>query len=219
MRESSWHFTHYSEGRQLLQKVDMADANVTYEQLVDLAEGRVPQDRRAPLLARVQADPQLHTEYVRILRLISLMRADDSIDAPEAVLQRVIKLFRSRVAEARPGLLRRLGALLTFDSAQSPLAVGLRSTSVGPRQMLFSAEAYDIDVRLSPAGENEWTIVGQVLGEDTSGAVRLNPPGVQAELNALGEFALSAVPAGRYSLTVALRGLEIETPEFTVGAM
>ncbi len=195
----------------------MAKVNVTYEQLVDLVEGRLPQTQHAALLAQVQSDPQLNAEYARLSRLIALMRADDSVDAPEAVVQRAVKLFHARAA-LQPGLLRQLAALLTFDSAQAPLAVGLRSALAGPRQLLFSAETCDIDVRLSPAGDN-WMIRGQVLGEEAPGVVRLNPSGAQAELNALSEFSLPVVPAGRYSLTLVLRDLEIETPEFTVGSI
>lgn len=196
----------------------MAKVNVTYERLVDLAEGRLPQAQHAALLAQVQADPQLNAEYARLSRLIALMRTDDSVDAPEAVVARAIKLFQSRAAAPRPGLLRRLAALLTFDSAQAPLAMGLRSASSGSRQLLFSAETCDIDVRVSPARDG-WMIMGQVLGEEAPGVVRLNPSGMQVELNALGEFSLPVVPAGRYSLTLALPDQEIETPEFAVGSI
>jgi hypothetical protein len=110
-------------------------------------------------------------------------------------------------------------AWLRFDSAQRPLAPGLRAGQAAARQLLFSAGERDLDIRLTPAG-TAWMISGQVLGSEASGQAELRGDAiqVQAELGDLSEFALPPVPAGRYTLILRLAEAEIEVTDLEVGA-
>lgn len=84
--------------------------------------------------------------------------------------------------------LRRVLATLRFDSAAQPaLALGMRGGRAATRQLLFSAEGYDLDLRLTPdATGPSWQLDGQVLGPEgpmrvalttTGGAVPGDPTG------------------------------------------
>jgi hypothetical protein len=151
-------------------------------------------------------------------RVISLMRTDDSEDPPPHVVARAVRLFRSRTAQAHsPSMPRRLVALLRFDSAQSPLAMGVRAGGQVGRQMLYVAEAHELEVRAVLSGR-AWTLAGQVLGPSGAGSVELRGAGdsVQAMLNEQCEFRLPPVPAGSYSMTVRFSDVEIEVPRLVL---
>jgi hypothetical protein len=148
-------------------------------------------------------------------------------DAPESVIQRSIDLFgpRARATSAAPSLLQRVLAALDFDSAGMLLpAQGVRSTASSSRQMLFSAEGRDIDLRIvsadgSPSRDGgRWVIFGQLLGPDREGRVELScADGVrEVALDEMLEFRFDQVPGGSVRLALHLAGLVIELPPLDV---
>lgn len=146
-----------------------------------------------------------------------LRESKRQVDAPEHVIQRALGVYRRRAAEPRPGVLQRIVAALTFDSAAgSPLAFGVRAGAAQARQMLFSAEGRDIDLRIAPAAgaSSAFAVRGQVLGPDLSGVISLQGAGGQwsTELNELAEFSFDAVPPGQYTLTLQLEGAIVVLP-------
>ncbi len=147
-------------------------------------------------------------------------------DAPEAVIQRSIDLFtsRQRVPPA-PSLLQRVLAVLDFDSAGLLLpTLGVRGSASSSRQMLFTAEGRDIDLRIasaegSPSRDGgRWVIFGQLLGPDREGQVELScADGVrQVALDEMLEFRFDQVPGGSIRLALHLAGLVIELPAVDV---
>ena len=148
-------------------------------------------------------------------------------DAPADWQRRALTAWRApaslSLAQAVDTLRQRVLAVLSFDSwAQAPLAAGLRSTGSATRQLVFSAEGRDIDLRIAPSGAR-FAVHGQVLGPDDSGAVALAPELAdatvyEAPLDALGEFHLADVAPGRYQLSLLLAGHEMVLPPFEVGA-
>jgi hypothetical protein len=128
-------------------------------------------------------------------------------------------------------VLRQLAAVLTFDSwAASPLAAGLRGARQPTRQLLFSAEGRDVDLRISAAEEdNRFVLTGQVFGPDDAGVARLRAqsgdptapaaPEQLGPLDEMGEFRLPAVAAGRYVLSLQLGDAEIVLPPIELGAV
>jgi hypothetical protein len=162
-------------------------------------------------------------------------------DAPEHLIRRAIATFVPRHAAApAPGLLRRLVATLSFDSAMTGgLALGVRASGGAVRQLLYTVEGRDIDLRIEPAEDRQFRCTGQVLGPDCSGRVRIEAlpdaapdaaPGVagtadtaataaparESALSALGEFRLPPVTAGTYRLTLDLADGAIELPPLRV---
>ncbi len=175
-----------------------------------------PADRQLPPGAPADPDAALAD---------ALQRSRVLQDAPEAVIQRAIDLFAARarpVAAAAPapqGVLRRLVAVLGFDSAAlTPQAAGLRSAGGGVRQMLFSADGRDVDLRIAP-GTGGWQVSGQVLGPDAQGRVTLAcGEAFRAEQawNDLAEFRIDGVPAGPCRIVLRSDDWEMALPELTL---
>jgi hypothetical protein len=160
------------------------------------------------------------TSHIPFDHLIDLMRTDTAEEPPAHVVARAVRLLRSTSAmrEPRPSLKKRVLAALGFDSAQQPLAYGLRAGQPTARQLVFSADGRHIELRITPHGES-WVVAGQVLGACTGGAVTLAGPAgtAHAELNEVCEFTLPGVIAGAYSLSVELPEVDLEMPDLELG--
>lgn len=142
-------------------------------------------------------------------------------DAPETLIQRAIGLWQRRAAQAggESGMLQRWLATLRFDSAATGnVALGLRSGGTATtRQMLFSAEGRDIDLRLEPLPDRQWRISGQILGPDAAGVAELrcgSAPVQRVGWNELAEFEFAPVAGNTCALTLRSDGWEIEVPPF-----
>jgi hypothetical protein len=189
----------------------MSDADILLTQLTDLAEGRLDPAQAAQVRARIAADPQLAADYAWLETAIGLMRNDarEGADAPDYVINRALRLIRPPAPQPDP--LRRLVAMLRFDSFRQALAPGMRADAASQRQLLYTADGCDIDLRVSTDGDLR-RINGQILGSDAPGAVIVRRAGAvvaEAPLNPLSEFSLPPLPAGTYALTVRLDTLEV----------
>ena len=144
-------------------------------------------------------------------------------EAPEAVIQRAIHVFAAQAPAPAPAprLLQRLLATLTFDSASlTPLGAGLRSESAATRQLLFSAEGRDVDLRVAAADDGQHFIVsGQVLGPDETGVavLKCSDGEFSAAWNELSEFQFVPVGLGPCRVTLRAEGWEIELPPLQLG--
>lgn len=197
-------------------------SHITFERLADMAEGRVPAQETER--AHLSTCKRCSTQAAELERVTTLMRADASVDAPRDLVFDAVRLFHSRRTESAPGLLRRVVAALTFDSSSRTPAFGVRSGQTAPaRQLLFGAGDFDVDLRLA-AGEEGWTVSGQVLGPCEGGRVEAFASGAseeaaaRASLNDLCEFTLPPVPEGVYALRLRLNETEIEIPELSLKA-
>lgn len=149
-------------------------------------------------------------------------------EVPPALTHAAIGLWAAPAGSVLQSALRSISALLRLDSwAASPATLGLRAGRSATRQLLYSAEGRDIDLRISPAGE-AYELAGQVLGPYETGDVELSPhdPAAaadtlrrHAELDALGEFRIEAVRTGIYELRLRLGDEHIVLPPFEVGAV
>ncbi|MDL1863310.1 hypothetical protein FBR04_20130 [Betaproteobacteria bacterium PRO7] len=116
--------------------------------------------------------------------------------------------------------MRRLIAVPVFDAAGGfAPAAGLRGTGASPRQLLFRAEACEVDLRIGAQGA-AWILAGQVFGAEGAREVVLSGgEGVRtAALGPTSEFSFSGLAAGRYELTVKTPELDIVIPAVEVGA-
>jgi hypothetical protein len=155
--------------------------------------------------------------------LAALLRAAAHDPAPPPqVLARALAL-RGPVREAARqavAALRRLIAVPVLDAASGfGAAPGVRAAGASPRQLLFRAEACEVDVRISARGA-AWSVAGQVFGApDAREVVLAAADGAPrtAELGPTGEFGFTGVTPGRYQLTVRTAELEIVIPSVEVG--
>jgi hypothetical protein len=147
-------------------------------------------------------------------------------DAPEAVIGRAIGIW-SRSPRAAAGLLHRVLAALTFDSGDAaidPRSLGLRSSSSPTRQMLYSAEGRDIDLRLCAVGPADrgvvWRLSGQILGPDAVGHAVLRFAGGErlTDWNEVSEFSFDEVPEGRVEVILRSMTWEIALPPIDIPA-
>jgi hypothetical protein len=193
----------------------MKSPHIEFEQLVDLAEKRLPAKRRGDALAHVSDCSRCTAQLAQIDKAISLMRTDALGDVPRDVLANAFNIFCASVAPAKLSVARRVLAALTFDSAHTAPAYGLRSAAIGAtRQLLYNASEIDMDVRIT-SSDDAWIVSGQVLGECAGGGkVDLQGAGgtAHAALNELCEFTLPAVSSGSYTLRLHLTDIEIEIP-------
>lgn len=193
--------------------------HIPFPELADLADqNHLSSDQvREHLSACSQCSAQLE----KLRQTIGLMRSDTADDTPAKLLENARNVFRSRPlrreAGREPWLAQRVVAALAFDSRTAAPAFGLRSHRSGDRQLIYSTETADIEVRISP--ENE--VAGQILGATAgaTGDVNLESASfsAHAKLNDLCEFSFGTVPAGTYKLSVHLPGLLVETPQLELG--
>lgn len=146
-------------------------------------------------------------------------------DAPPAMQRAAIALWppATGLIQAVQAAFQRIAAVLSFDSWAAPAtASAMRSLRSPTRQLLFSADGRDIDLRIAPRAE-AFALEGQVLGPDETGQIELtaidagNPAARSAVLDAMGEFHIEGVVSGTYVLTLQLGGLEIVLPPIDVG--
>jgi hypothetical protein len=133
-------------------------------------------------------------------------------DAPAELQRRAEAIWPER-----PGLLQRILAFVALDSWAEPLPA-LRSDAPLGRQLLFTTEFRDIDLRVVP-GPDGWTLEGQVLGPVDGGSVSLRSAGepiADGPLDDLGTFRLSGLAEGRYQLLLYFATDRVELPELDV---
>jgi hypothetical protein len=93
----------------------------------------------------------------------------------------------------------------------------MRSGPGQDRQLFFTVDEFDIDIRLEASG-GVWRVQGQLLGGSTAGSAELagDEHHYSGELNDLGEFAFTGVRPDSYRLQIALPGIEISVPELVL---
>lgn len=145
-------------------------------------------------------------------------------DAPEALIQRAIEVFQPHLpAQPAAGLRQRLTAWLSFDSAADAGLAGLRAGTgtKATRQLLFTSEGRDIDLRITPADDGlHWHVSGQVLGPDREGMAELTTGNLclRAVWDELAEFRFDSVPTGDCSLVLRSDDWELVLPSFQTAA-
>lgn len=190
--------------------------HIPFPDLADLADENYATS--AEVLQHLSACSQCSSDLEKLRQTIGLMRSDTTDDTPVRLVENVRNVFRSQKANREPSLVRRVVASLAFDSFTTTPAFGLRSETAGGRQLIYSTEGADIEVRVSP--ENE--VAGQILGSTNceNGDVNLEGEGYSAaaKLNELCEFSFGSVPAGTYKISVHLPDLLVETPQIELGS-
>ena len=186
--------------------------HISFPELADLAEER---STSAEALQHLSACSHCSSQVHIIRQTVGLMRSDIAENAPAELIDFAKGVFKRRAVSQEPSLLQRVVAALTFDSFTNAPAFGLRSATTSGRQLVYSTETADIDLRVA-AEDEKWTLAGQILGSGcANGYVKLEGSdfSAAAELNDLCEFSFQFVPDGDYKLVVSMPDLVIETPQ------
>lgn len=193
-----------------------SSTHIEWEMLVDIAEGRATSEALEPAMVHVSSCTDCADTLSRLKQLILMMRSDTGSDVPQDVLASALKIFQREEQPVLPHII----AVLAFDSRSGSRALGMRSFHTVSRQMLYSAQDIDVDLRIALQNE-ECILTGQIIRSDCVGgrvAVAGTAGSAETTLNELCEFTLPAVPLGIYSLTVILHDIEIEIPELELKA-
>lgn len=198
--------------------------------LIAHAAGDLAMVDAMPVIAHLVGCPECARTVERYAIVRGVVRADDSVDAPESLMAGVFAMFAaarptiaSRVAQAFAPA-RRIVAELVFDSwaRTAPGFAAVRGEADG-RQFSWIAGELDVDVQVLPAepGATSLRLVGQVGGQQGAvGSVALTrESGEQvaaAAPDAFGAFSLTA-PAGVYDLEMTIDGALVILPGVAVG--
>ncbi len=188
---------------------------VDMEQLLDTAQGRAEPlvaDRVHTHLASGCARCQGNWDWIQ--RIVNVTATDDSVEPPQWVLNRAVRLFESHGPQHKPSVWQRIAASLVFDSLIQPQPVAIRQTTQAARQCLYRAGEWDVDLSFE-AGEDPETvnITGQILkGEGLAQEVVGIPVHLiqggqtvaSTAANRLGEFTFDHIAPGAYSLSIQL---------------
>ena len=152
----------------------------------------------------------------------------ESLSAPEQTLiDRVTTAFRRRQARQteRPSS----GARLKFDNWTQAPALGMRGAAARERQLLFSEEAFDLDLQIVKDAEDiTFTVRGQLLQTDEiypntqleGIELRLNQTDGSESLRVTdeyGRFHFSYCSPGEYTLQVMLDDRDIILKPLAIG--
>ncbi|MEQ1642821.1 MAG: hypothetical protein ABL959_05195 [Pyrinomonadaceae bacterium] len=137
--------------------------------------------------------------------IIRRMQSDVAIDAPADAVRYSKNLFRTRAAQPKESVLRRVLAVMRVDLTPGTAAFGERSGGEGQaRQMLFDCGENAVDLRIRKDDE-KFSIRGQILGYGFENAtVELASAGrtYSAKMDDVNEFRIEDVEAGDYSMIV-----------------
>ena len=145
-------------------------------------------------------------------RIIDLMARDESVDAPADSVRWASNLFRTRAAEPKKSILKKLAAVLEMELAPNRPAFGERSASATQvRQMLYRAGDNAVELRIESKNKG-FSLRGQILGEGFAAAsIELSNDSRVFKVRAseMSEFEFADLPAGRYQLLIRGEGFEI----------
>lgn len=190
-------------------------SHISLETLVDLVEGRATSASLENAVAHISTCSDCVDTLRRLQQLILTMKSDTAPDAPRDLLQSAINIFSP---EGQPSSLRQLIAVLTFDSRHAGPAYGIRSLRSSSRQLLYSAQETDVDLRITVQND-ECIVAGQVIRDGCHGGqveISGDAGSAAASLNEVCEFTLPAIPLGNYSLRVKMPDVQIEIPELAL---
>jgi len=183
--------------------------HLSSEEALDLIEARATEDQVRFWDAHLQSCSSCRKQLTDWKEMHTILKRESLESAPESAVRMAEAIFETP-QESEPRGWRQLIASVVFDSFAQPALAGARGAG-GNRQLLLSAEEFDIHIRLLGAG-TERRLVGQVLSRGESAFL----PGLQvhllnengrfetANVDSFGEFEFGEVPDGPLQLQIDL---------------
>ncbi len=199
--------------------------HLTYETLVNYLEERLSVEERSAVDAHLASACEACGRHLALLRKVfESAKINHTTPPPASVLKRAVDIPLTNPRSPQPATWTRLIAALSFDS-HLQLSSALTRGASRERQMLFSAENMDIDLKITPARGNH-DLLGQVMGEQAGGNVTSAFVSLQSntgqilratETDSLGQFAFREISSGVYDLIFDLETQEIAVHGLEVG--
>lgn len=191
------------------------------EQLALYARGRVDPTLKAAIESHLASGCAACARQLSWAQsIVSALAADPSEELPDALKTAANRIFadhnRGR-AERRRGMLH---AILTFDSAWVPAAVGVRAPAFGQRRLLFHAGPFEIDLEITRMRRGVFDVLGQIIPADrlpASATVTFRQRGTRASVvDERGFFTLESVEPGVIGLTFALGAYTVKLSQVRI---
>jgi hypothetical protein len=195
--------------------------NPTFEQLVNWLEGRLPpEEARLVSEHMAAADASELADVAWLKKFYEASQGRISPAPPPAVADRLTRTFSAYAQTRRqPSLFQRLAASLSFDSRRSGVE-GVRSASLADShcQLVYETDLATIALTVQRRGQDDtYDLLGQLLPayDGDVELVRVSLLREQAEFDTtvtddLGEFTLTALPPGPYTLVLISARYEIK---------
>ena len=188
------------------------------EEWADFARGAAPAELEGEMRSHLDTGCEECAAALRLWTAVhDAAQKEDEYQPPEGALHIVRAFFRVRQSALAK---KRSLARLVFDSFTQPLAPGVRSQALAPRQQLFTRGRFRIDTRLEPSpgrGTLRTSLVGQVIESPAPPPAAAGPghgptvllyaaerPLAAANANRYGEFHLEFEPAEDLRLWVVI---------------
>jgi hypothetical protein len=129
----------------------------------DFVRGVAGSSAQAVMQSHLDSGCQECRDTVTLLKGITEFAAQEASYTPPASAVRLVRThFAVHARKPALGLIESIAKLM-WDSSLEPLPAGIRSLSASPRQLLYQAGDYMIDIRLQeiPGTERLW-LVGQI---------------------------------------------------------
>jgi hypothetical protein len=168
------------------------------EQWLDFVNGASAKSALEEMQKHLDSGCKQCARAVKLWQKIKRSAAEEAHFEPPADSVRLVKAaFVNAGLEAKSGLAG-LMARLVFDSFQTQIVAGARSTGMQTRQMLFSANPFQIDLSIeAKPGETRLSVTGQLMDTSQPDSVGRGVPvtlsnrrgqTVQTVTNSFGEF-------------------------------
>jgi hypothetical protein len=198
------------------------------EEWVDFVNGQLSTERTQMMQRHLNTECTKCSKVVQFLqRVRQTAKRESDYEAPESAVRHVRNAFA--MAQPLEGKRRFEIPRLVFDSLWRPAAVGVRSASTTPRQLVYRAGEIAIEMQMQPeAHSDRISIAGQLSNTAQQGeglaeipVVVASPTGkiAEASTNRFGEFHLSFAPevglrisfgvSGENDLSVPLDGRDV----------
>jgi hypothetical protein len=181
-----------------------------------------PMSEQNLLILRELGKSQVGDSAIESLEIGLASNGDGATSSPELIVARARQLARQEPVPTPVSPLRPVLACLVYDTQSQALPTGIRAVTQRARSLLFTAEEFEIILRVSPEAVPErLKILGQVLLEGApvvAAAVRLDgPPGrIDGVTDDEGEFRLLDLHLGSYKMEVATAESVIEVPSLSL---
>lgn len=187
--------------------------HLSAEGALDLIDNKASQDQVQFWKTHILTCSSCDTQLKAWQEIRDLLKRENLESAPEFVIKAANSIFEPPAARRS---LREVVASVLFDSFSQPALAGARGASAA-RQLLLSAEEFDVHLRVSAAG-NERRIAGQILSRNKDTDVRgtrlhLLRDGKRidtAEADRFGEFEFFEVTDGPLELEIESEHLKIK---------
>ncbi len=192
------------------------------EKWIDFARSVVGAQERVAMQSHLEAGCKRCSKVLGLWQRVHKVARDEHMFEPSNSAVRSMKgAFGIRGPRKVRGGARAIVELL-FDSARNPALAGVRSNAAAPRQLLYGAGDYRVDLRIEPQLDSEKVaVVGQVLHtSDPSGGLGAIPVALvrgrkvlaESVTSQFGEFSLECDLEGRFHLKVKLPSEELQLP-------